>query len=287
MLYLCQTTIAMRIQLFSLLLFFGISNLFSQVETEVNPPDYIRSVYFEGPNEGDQFPIAKLGQRITLSFDDLMYDQADYFYTLTHCDHDWTPSQLTKAQYLKGVDDVRIRNHQNSFNTIQLFSHFQLTLPNKQTSLLVSGNYIIKVFDSDGTLMFSRRFVIYEDLVGVGVNITRPRDLSAFGEKQSVQFQITAPNSLSLRNPEEEVKVCILQNYHWKSAITDLKPQYTLGNQLIYRYDTETSFWGSNEYFFVDTKDLRAATANIARIEVNDVYDKNVKAEEFDFDLMG
>ncbi len=250
-----------------------LSCVFAQQEAETNPPAYIKTIIFEGANEGDQFPIVKLGQPVTLSFDDLMYDQADYFYTITHCDHDWAPSQLTKAQYLKGVDNVRIRDHENSFNTIQLFTHFRLTLPNQQTSLLVSGNYIIKVWDDEQQLMFSRRLVVYEDIVGVGVTIARPRNLDVYLEKQSVQFEINAPTSLSLRNPMEEVKVCVLQNYDWNSAITDLKPQYTIGNQLIYRYDTESSFWGSNEYFFVDTKDLRAATANIARIEVNDVYE--------------
>ncbi len=242
-------------------------------EIEVNPPAHIKSIVFNGPNQDDQFPVAKLGERIQLSFDDILYDQADYFYTIIHCDHDWQPSQLTKGQYLKGVDNVRIRNHENSFNTIQLYTHFELTLPNAQTSLLVSGNYVLKVWDQDQNLMFARRFVIYETLVGVGVNLIRPRDLEAFGQKQTVQFQINAPNSLSLRNPEQEIKVCILQNYQWDTAITDLKPQYALGNELIYRYDTETSFWGSNEFFFVDTKDLRAPTANIARIEVFDVYE--------------
>jgi hypothetical protein len=86
-----------------------------------------------------------------------------------------------------------------------------------------------------------------------------------------VQFTINASDA-GLVNPKQEVKVVILQNYHWPTALYNIRPQYTLGNELVYRYDQETSFPGGNEYLNFDTKDLRAPSAAIARIEFSDVY---------------
>ncbi|MFD0862690.1 DUF5103 domain-containing protein [Sungkyunkwania multivorans] len=245
--------------------------LFAQVQHEVNPPEYIKSIVFKGPLEGDQFPIIKLGEPVTLNFDDLTATEPDYYYTLTHCNYDWTPSNLVKQQYLRGVDNVRILNYQNSFNTLQPYSNFRLQIPNNQTGILLSGNYILKVFDNQQELMFSRRFVVYEDLATVGVSIARPRDLSVFNEKQSVQFIINA-GDLQLRNPNQEVKVAVLKNYHWDSAITDLKPQFVLGNQLTYRYDKASSFWAGNEFFNFENKDIRGATVNIASVKIDAIY---------------
>ena len=77
-----------------------------------------------------------------------------------------------------------------------------------------------------------------------------------------VQFKINAPNLL-LINPKQNVKTLVLQNNNLKTAITDLKPLYTIGSELIYRYDQEAAFWGGNEFLFFDNKDLRSATNGV------------------------
>jgi hypothetical protein len=61
----------------------------------------------------------------------------------------------------------------------------------------------------------------------------------------------------------------LLQNGRFDNAITNIKPQYTIGNDLIYRYDAETQFWAGNEFLFFENKDIRAANNNIFRIDTN------------------
>ncbi|WP_442902396.1 type IX secretion system plug protein, partial [Flavobacterium sp.] len=48
---------------------------------------------------------------------------------------------------------------------------------------------------------------------------------------------------------------------------TNVKPQYTIGNDLIYKYDTETQFWAGNEFLFFENKDIRAANNSIFRVD--------------------
>ena len=67
--------------------------------------------------------------------------------------------------------------------------------------------------------------------------------------KQRVSGKLLFPK---LINRTEATILNTDQNNNLKTAITGLKPQYTLGNQLIYKYSTESSFWAGNEYLFFE-----------------------------------
>ncbi|MGY8933180.1 MAG: type IX secretion system plug protein [Flavobacteriales bacterium] len=235
-------------------------------------PDFIKTIQFAGDTKQSQLPIISLGEALFLSFDDLNGNEADYYYQITHHDFDWALSDLTKGEYMSGFDDVRIYNYENSFNTFQSYSHYTLKIPNRDTRKLTkSGNYMISIFDDNGEIVFSRRFMIVENIVSVPTYIKRARDLKSIETKQVVQFTIDSPNLL-ITNPDETIKTLILQNSNLNNSITNLKPQYTIGSQLIYRYDKEASFYGGNEFLYFDNKDIRAGTSTIRRIDLTDIY---------------
>ncbi|GAA4812727.1 DUF5103 domain-containing protein [Litoribaculum gwangyangense] len=245
--------------------------VFSQVE-EQNPPDYIKTINFKGNTPETQLPILKLGEYVVLEFDALNGLEEDYYYKIEHFNFDWTPSVLMKSEFLDGFDNQRIRNYENSYNTYQIYSHYELTIPNEFTKALrVSGNYILFIYNYDDELVFSRKFMIYEDLVDVGVTLKRARDIQFIEEKQRVELVISS-NKIQLNNPIQTVKALIVQNNNLKTAISNVAPQYTIGNQLIYKYDIETSFWGGNEYFYFENKDIRAANTGIQYIDLQDLY---------------
>ncbi|SNR71923.1 protein of unknown function [Maribacter sedimenticola] len=254
-----------------------LQNVAAQVQEEVNPPNHIKSIIFKGPTD-DQFPIIKIGEPIYLEFDDILANEQDYYYKITHCDYDWNKSALLKSQYLDGVDNQRIINYENSYTTLETYSNYQLTIPNDNVRLKVSGNYLIEIYNNNYELQFSRRFVVYKDLVNVGASIKRSRDFNYLNEKQVVQFTIQ-PSSLRLVNPKKEVKVAILQNYYWPTAIYDISPQYTIGSELVYKYDQETAFYGGNEFLLFDTSDLRAPSSQISSIELSDLYNHYLFAD--------
>ena len=260
----------MRLKLKQILLFFWGLSALAQVQLEVPEPEHIKSIVFKGPTE-DQFPIVQLGERISLEFDDLSASEQDYYYRIVHCDYNWEPSQLLKSQYLRGTDNQRIINYENSYSTLQPYSNYRLILPNNQVGFRVSGNYILEIYNTANELQFSRRFVIYQDLVQVAATVRRSRDFEFIDQKQSVQFSIR-PSGIQLINPKKEVKVAILQNYHWPTALYEIPPQYTIGTELVYRYDQETAFWGGNEYLNFDTSDLRVPTVAISSIELDGLY---------------
>ena len=248
------------------------ASVFSQVEERV-APSYISTIQFSGTTAQSQLPIIRLGESLNLSFDALNGEEEDYYYTITHYNFDWTPSDLSKGEYLDGFDELRIQSYENSLNTLQIFSHYTLRIPNRDTRKIEkSGNYLLGIYTDDNVLIFSRKFMVIESDVTVGVDIKRSRDLNYIEEKQVVQFVVNSPKLL-LINPKQTVKTVVLQNSNLKTAITNLKPQYTIGTELIYRYDKEAAFWGGNEFLSFDNKDIRSATYGIRRVESNDVYE--------------
>ena len=259
--------------------FFGIlftiaicSGSIAQV-TEQAAPEYISTIQFKGGSQQSKLPIVELGASIQLSFDALNGEEADFYYKITHHNFDWTESNLAKSEYLDGFDDVRIETYENSLNTLQIFSNYFFSIPNRETRRLKkSGNYLISIYDDDGYLVFSRKFLIVESVTAVGVEIKRARDLRMINEAQIVQFKIVSPDLL-LINPKRNVKTLVLQNSNLKTAITNLKPQYTIGNELIYKYDMEAAFFGGNEFLFFDNKEVRAANNGVRRVELNDIYE--------------
>lgn len=245
--------------------------VFSQIN-EVNAPEYIKTINFKGNTPETQLPVIKLGTPLVLEFDVLNGNEDDYYYKIQHCNFDWTPSILAKSEYLNGFDNQRIRDYQNSYNTLQIFSNYKLTIPNQFTrGIKKSGNYIMSIYNSYDELVFSRKFMIYENKANVGLNIKRSRDISFINQKQRVEI-IIDPKGFQLNNPMQTVKTLIVQNNNLHTAINNLKPQYTVGNQLIYKYDTEASFWGGNEYFYFENKDVRAASNGVQNIDLQTLY---------------
>ncbi|HIB48832.1 MAG TPA: DUF5103 domain-containing protein [Flavobacteriaceae bacterium] len=248
------------------------ANIMAQKAQEVVPPEYISTIQFRGGNQ-NLLPIINLGERLQISFDALNGREEDFYYKIDHFNFDWTPSDLSKNEYLEGFDEVRIETYENSLNTLQIFSHYFLTIPNRETrGITKSGNYLITFYDDNGMVIFSRKFIVMENIVGVAVDIKRARDLRRIKTDQVVQFAINSP-SLLLINPKRNVKTLVLQNSNLKTAITDLVPQYTIGTELIYRYDKEAAFPGGNEFYNFDNKEIRGANSTIRRVELNDLYE--------------
>jgi hypothetical protein len=264
--------------------FLLITTLTIAQEKEVNPPYNIKTISFV-QNGQNAIPIFQLGDSFQLQFDDLHASEDNYYYKITHCDYDWKQSQLSPNEYLVGFDDQRIQDYVNSLNALQIYSHYRVTLPNRLTQLKVSGNYIISVLNEDKEVVFSRKFIVYENLVSVPMQIKRSRNLDEVEHKHNLDFAIKS-GTITFQNPLSNIKVLLLQNGRFDNAITNIKPMYTIGNDLIYKYNKETQFWAGNEYLFFENKIIRAANNSIARVDSNSglyscyLYTNNARASK-------
>lgn len=258
----------------NLLFLLTITASVAQKESELEPPFNIKTVAFT-QNNNNIIPFIKLGEQFNLEFDDLFGNEADYYYTISLCNYDWTPTSLVKSEYLNGIDNQRIMNYQNSFNTLQQYSHYKQSFPNKFNSISKSGNYIIKVFNEDQEIVFSKKLILYEDLLSVNLNIKRARDFESIDEKQNLELTVDYGDRI-LQNPVQNIKVSFFQNGNLKTAIHHVKPQYTIGTKLIYRYNKETQFWAGNEFYTLDNSFIRNNNNSVAKVTAGDIYNSHL-----------
>jgi len=244
---------------------------FSQSTTEVTPPKNIKTIILQELTSERQVPLIELGKTLVFSFDDINGDEADYYYKVSHRNFDWSISPLAKSEFLRGMDDQHIQDYDNSFNTLQLYSHYKLQIPNSDVRIIKTGNYFLEIYDDNEELVFSKKFIVYKNQASVKTEIKRSRDLNFINEKQIVQFTIKPKNDFFI-NPKKSIKTLIFKNNNINNCIKNLKPQYTIGNTLMYRYDKEAAFWAGNEYFYYDNKNIRGGSISIKNFYINKVY---------------
>ncbi len=255
------------------------SIIYAQNNTLITPPSTIKSISLKPKRVNSDAPIIKLGEVLELSFDDLEGDMKMYSYTIEHCDYNWNNSDLSTTEFMTGYSEDRIRDFENSFNTLQNYTHYSLQIPNQNNRIKISGNYIISILDEDDAVVFNRRFIVYQPQVQVGVTAHRSTDISSIFEKHSIQFVINNQN-LFLNNPKEEIKVAVYQNSDWNSVIKNIPPKYVQGSQLLYNYVDEISFYANNEFLYFDTKEIRNATNNISQVRLEDIFNTYLYIDE-------
>ncbi|HJY11786.1 MAG TPA: hypothetical protein VJ304_03310, partial [Flavobacterium sp.] len=124
----------------------------------------------------------------------------------------------------------------------------------------------------DREVVFSRKFILFEDHSTVGAVVKRSRNLSNIDYKQNLEFTVLS-NDIVFQTPLQNLKVLLMQNGDFNTTIKNVPPQYTIGNQMVYKYDKETQFWAGNEFLYFENKDIRAASNNVAKVgSANDIY---------------
>ena len=217
------------------------------------------------------YPIGHIDDEkpLILSFDELSKNARYYSYAIVHCDADWRQSRLAVSEYMDGFPGNQLRNYDYSFNTLIPYVHYQLTIPNADVQLKVSGNYAVVVFEDgkEDQPMMCRRFSITESLAVVSAMAGRARLTAYQDEWQQVDFTVRTAN-YPIENAHSDVKVTILQNGQWNTARTGIRPLFIRQNELDYRYlDRTLLFHAGNEFRPLDIKSTRFSSTRMVAIE--------------------
>ncbi|MCX6243340.1 MAG: DUF5103 domain-containing protein [Bacteroidetes bacterium] len=219
-------------------------------------------------------PVMKLpGERLIFSFDDIDSDAEQFRYTILHCEADWTTSsELTPTEYIDGYPDDLITDVSYSFNTTTHYIHYSTVLPTPNLRPKLSGNYMIIVFlDDPSNIVITWRFMVLENSpITIIGNARQANNITDRYTRQQVDFTIGF-NSMTINDPNRELKVTITQNDRQDNALRGLKPRFVRGNSLDYTDMPQAIFNGGNEYRSFDTKSLLYQSERIRKID----YDNN------------
>ncbi|WP_295118704.1 DUF5103 domain-containing protein [uncultured Chitinophaga sp.] len=247
----------------------------ARAQSDVPTPDHvymsnIKTVKLNRSGDYLAAPIITLtgGEKLSLGFDDLDATPKNYFYTIVHCNADWTRSNFNTFDYLNGFVENRIQTSRFSRLTLQRYLHYSVDFPNANCTPLKSGNYILKVYMNSDTsqLAFTRRFLVVDSKAGLSGFISTPINPKFFKTHQKVNFSINT-KALNINNPFNQVKVVILQNNRWDNAITGIKPMFVKPDGLEYNAENDCLFPAGKEWRWMDLRSLRLQTERVARAE--------------------
>jgi len=218
-------------------------------------------------------PVLNLNtdNQLLVSFDDLDADIKDYYYTIIHCNSDWTPSDLMQSEYISGFTDESITDYEFSFNTIQKYTHYTFNFPIDKLKPILSGNYVFKIFKEGGETIAYKRFMILETKLTIEAQVRRATLANDRNTKHEIDFTIRHP-SLVIADPFSDIKVTIKQNNKEDNALMDLAPIYVKNNELVYDYEDDNTFLGNNEFRHFDIKSLRFKSDRIKKITYDSTY---------------
>lgn len=231
-------------------------------------PD-IKSVQLFSSGSELSMPVLSLGsdEQLVLKFDDLSGNVKNYNYTILHCDADWHESFVMQSEYLNGFAENPLDDYALSFNTTMNYVNYQLTIPNDQVSLNYSGNYVLIVYEGSDREkpVLTRRFYVLDRKVGINAQVKKATFDPYQGDNQEVDFSIMH-GQLQLDDPFSEIKVVVMKNRRWDSAIRDLKPLFVRKNELVYDYDDKNVFPGGNEFRYFDMRSWKYVGENVDQI---------------------
>jgi hypothetical protein len=233
--------------------------------------DSIKSVLLYNARNELSYPIIGLngGELLQLKFDDLRRENTVYNYTVVHCNANWEKSDLEQNEYIDGFFEDELFDFKYSNNTDLYYTHYSLTFPNENMKLKQSGNYILMVYKvNDATHpILTKRFMVYESLVGIRMDIKRATDVHESYYRQEVDFTVNH-DGYDVKDPFNRLNVVLMQNYRWDNAITGLKPKFINDTELNYDYNSgENVFDGNNEFREFDAKSIKYQTIRVKKIQ--------------------
>ncbi len=230
--------------------------------------DDIRSLRVSTSRYDTGLPVIELrsGEYVNIAFDVMSHDYRRFTYTVSHCEADWSPSEsLFESDYIEGFSSgMVIEDCEKSVNTGELYSHYTLSVPNRECRLSMSGNYILTVYDNDADDAPVLRvcFMVVESRMSASLTVSPRTDKEINGRYQQADVQV-GYNGVSVTSPERQVKVVVMQNWRWSTARTLPRPQAYLAQGMQWYHCKDLIFPATNEYRKFEYLDLRRNTMGV------------------------
>lgn len=222
-------------------------------------------------------PVLKLGQAsyLRISWDEMSHDYQRYIYKIQHCSRNWAPTtDLFESDYLKGINGLPVEDYETSFNTSQIYTHYSITFPNQDASILLSGNYKLLVYDEeseDEGPVIEVRFTVVEQKMSVSMQVSSNTDIDINDCHQQVSLNLNY-GSISVTDPYNQIHAVVTQNRSDLHTAAGVRPDINKANGLEWKHCQELIFPAGNEYSNFEILDMNLSGMNVDNMRWYDPY---------------
>lgn len=268
--------------LFTLL--FSLGHAFAQ-QSLIFDTSHLRSLQLIVDDDVLLPPVVELGKRwsMRIGFDEMSHDYRRFRYHIDHCEADWSVSEdIFESDFLAGLNDQLIEDYEKSFNTTQIYTHYQLLLPNEDVRLLLSGNYRLTVYDEDDedkTPLLQTEFCIVDRKLNLTASVSGNTDIDFQQQHQQLTLNI-GYGALRVTDPQRELRTFVTQNRR-KDMTVEVKPNLQNSNGVQFNHHRDLIFLGGGECHKFELLDVQRVNMGVDNMRWYDPYYHATLYEEF------
>ncbi len=200
------------------------------------------------------------------SSDEKSHDYHCYTYRVQHCTRDWEPTEdLFESDYLYGTNDLPVEDYETSLNTTQIYTHYSLMFPNRDASLLLSGNYKLFIYedgreDDDPTMEV--RFSVVENAMNLTMQVAHNTDIDINDSHQQVALNLNY-GSFTVTDPHNQIHARVVQNRRTSRTVEGIRPDINKANGLEWQHCRPLIFPAGNEYHKFEILNVNHSGMNV------------------------
>lgn len=209
-------------------------------------------------------PLLTLGSndRFSICFDVLADTHRHLRYEVIHCDSSGIPDEFPQNRYINGINEANIDTWQHSVATTIPYIHYTATVPSDDIRLVVSGNYIVRVYDEENydITLLEIPFQVSENNANINASVSGVTDIDYNRSHQQLKIDVTLcepPTSTS------EIIVKVSKNCEYNQHTLD-SPDIIEGSKFTYLHSPELIFPAGNEYRRFEIVSLQYPGLNVS-----------------------
>ena len=189
--------------------------------------------------------------RVVVSFDQMSHEGHRFFYRVQHCNFLWQPTDgLFQNEFVESnQEDNWINKGVESQNTTTLYTHYQFTFPNAEVHPLISGNYLLTIYDDAAAspeAVAEVRIRMVEPLVNISGRVLTNTDIDWNAAHQQIEMEVKADGLTG--DLRAGLRTIVVQNGREDNAAINVPATAQMGNALIWRHAPGLIFEAGNEY---------------------------------------
>ena len=215
-------------------------------------------------------PVAKMGDRVEIGFDELSHEYIRFIYKVEFCNADWSPAtEIFESDYMEGFNGLPIEDYETSFNTTVLYTHYRFAFPNEDVRLLLPGNYRVKVYsderDADEEPVLEACFSLLQPRMSIAGEVLTNTDIDFQQSHHQISYAVNFGGQRVV-DPSRELRTVVMQNRRWDTAVVNLPPNIQRATGVEWNHRRDLIFAAGSEFHKFEILDVRLNGMNVDRM---------------------